>query len=266
MKAILIFSLCLYALVVQGQTNFFPFLNCASNVVYTNATIISVTPAFVDVDFDGGIARVPLANLPDFLQARYHYDPTNAAHFAEVEKARSQARKLAEAKAAAEQARLDALNVGPVCKLQVEAIIDGQFGSPKCSVSGGNGGGAGVNVPDQIILHNLPSSVSDFLKKYNAVQNQITFDKQRINDLIDKKTRAENNAQAAIAVGTDADYANANISENNIEAALDKTRDDLDEQQSTLADMKQDFSDNTRISAHFIGHSYGGFQIWQCDK
>jgi hypothetical protein len=266
MKAVLIFSLCLCALVVQGQTNFFPFLNCASNVVYTNATIMSVTPAFADVDFDGGIARVPLANLPDFLQQRYYYDPTNAAQFAVQEKAREAARKLAKAKAAAEQARLDALNVGPLCTIQIDAIIDEQFGSPKCSVSSGNGGGVVVNIPSQIIIQNLPSSVTDFLKRFNGVQDQIAFDKQHIKDLKDKETRAENNAQVAIAVGTDADYANANIAENNISAAIQKTQDDLDEQESNLEEMKQNFSEDTRIVAHFTGHIYSGFQIWVCGE
>jgi len=95
---------------ISAQTNLFPFLNCASNVIYTNATILSVTPAFADVEFDGGLERVPLQNLPEFLQQRYHYNPTNAAQFELTQKVHAKDQKLAQTAHVAEQERLDAAN------------------------------------------------------------------------------------------------------------------------------------------------------------
>jgi hypothetical protein len=257
MKTFLIFSLSLGTFMVQAQTNFFPFLNCTSNVVYTNATIISVTPAFADVDFDGGIARVPLGNLPDFLQQRYHYDPANAAQFAVQEKAREAARKLAIAKAAAEQARLDALNVGPVCTLEVESVIDDSLGYTKVAVTSMNGGGATPDVPSQILMKNFPDSIRQM---YAAIDRQ----QAAIDNLINQKITAT----ATVNDPNDPDpgFTAQMNAQDALQNALEAKRDKLDAMQSQLKNMQDAVEGHNEVKAHFTGRSYGGFQIWTCEN
>jgi outer membrane protein assembly factor BamB len=67
--------------VAQGNdTNFFPVLSIRGENL-TNATISSVHAAYVTILFDGGGKRVPLCDLPDFLQKRYGYDSAKAEQF-----------------------------------------------------------------------------------------------------------------------------------------------------------------------------------------
>src|ERR1700690_260153 len=73
-------------LATHAQTNLtFDVLTTAKEN-YTNATITRVTPTYVVVDFDGGIAKVALHNLSLDIQKRLGYDPAKAAQFAAAEK------------------------------------------------------------------------------------------------------------------------------------------------------------------------------------
>jgi hypothetical protein len=240
---------------VPTQTNFFPFLNCASNVVYTNATILSVTPAFADVDFDGGLERVPLQKLPEFLQQRYHYNPTNAAQFELAEKARAKARKLALAAQVAEQERLDAANRGNLCMIQVEQILDDQFGYLKCAVSGGNGGGGGASVPSEVLLMNLPDSLRKIL-------TQIEQQKAAIENLRGQKIVVT----STVNDPNDPDpgfTAQMNV-DNALYDAKQAQKEKLEAMKDDLKTMTENLTEKSQVRAYFTGKSYAGFQIWEC--
>jgi hypothetical protein len=240
---------------VSTPTNFFPFLNCASNVVYTNATILSVTPLYADVEFDAGLERVPLQNLPDFLQQRYHYNPTNAAQFELAEKARAKARKLAQAAQAAEEERLDAANRGNLCTIQVEQILDDQFGYLKCAVSGRNGGGGDVTVPSRVLLNDLPDSVREIL-------TQIEQQKAAIKNL---------QAQKIVATSTvndpndpDPGFTAQMNANNALYDAEQAKKEKLEAMKDDLETMQDNLAEKTQVRAYFTGNSYAGFQIWEC--
>ena len=65
----------------QGNdTNVFPVLSIRGQNL-TNVTISSVNPAYAIIFFDRGAKRVPLSDLPDFLQKKYGYDPAKAEQF-----------------------------------------------------------------------------------------------------------------------------------------------------------------------------------------
>jgi len=282
---------------VSAQTNFFPVLKCASNVVYTNATILRVTPAEASVSFDGGIAKVPLQNLPEFLRQRYHYDPTNAAQYALAEKARAKARKLAQVREAAEQERLDAANRGNLCTIQVEQILDNRFGYPKCVVSGG--GGADASVPSEVLLMNLPDSVKNFVNLYNQLQNDIlTFGDKIHNDAIaaayadavapqsdatvagtvavrrqlpsvhintgwqdfHSPNRNVTTASTVTSPQVTPQRAQANLMAVNVEAEASS----LEQMKADLETMTENLADKTQVKAYFTGKSYANFQIWEC--
>jgi hypothetical protein len=258
---------------VSAQTNFFPVLKCASNVVYTNATILRVTPAEASVSFDGGIAKVPLQNLPEFLRQRYHYNPTNAAQYALAEKARAKARKLAEAAQAAEQEKLDAANRGNLCTIQVEQIEDNQFGYLKCVVSEGwprgGGGGADASVPSEVLLMNLPDSVRKTVTQIaqqkiaieqqktaiENVRNQKIVATSRVNDPNDPDPgfTAQMNAQSALYNAQQVQY-----------EKLDDMKASLEDMKADLKIMRTYLPDKTQVTAYFTGKSYANFQIWEC--
>jgi hypothetical protein len=252
------------AVQLSAQTNFFPLLNCASNVVYTNATILRVTPAEAVVNFDGGIVKVQLQNLPEFLRQRYHYDPTNAAQYALAEKARNQARKLAQVREAAEQTQLDAANRGNLCTIQVKQILDNQFGYPKCVVSGG--GGADASVPSEVLLMNLPDSVKNFVNLYNQLRNDIpTFGEKIHNDDIAAKSA---NANALVGAGGDLARVNAAMAQrfqaNQMAVNVEDETYRLEQMKADLETMTENLADKTQVKAYFTGKSYAKIQIWEC--
>ena len=63
----------------QTVTNHLSFRTLEHNgMTLKNARIGSVTATHANVHFDGGIAKVPLKNLPDYAQKHYGYDPEAA--------------------------------------------------------------------------------------------------------------------------------------------------------------------------------------------
>ena len=75
-------------------------LKTQDGTVYKNATITTVTAAYVSVMHDDGTARLMLRNLPEELQKKYGYDPNKAAQHmtaeAQAQQNAAQQRQLAE--------------------------------------------------------------------------------------------------------------------------------------------------------------------------
>ena len=70
MKTKLALFLVFAALTLYAQTNF-DVLACADRSL-TNAVIWNVTPAYLVIDYDGGITHEFITNLPADLQKKYH--------------------------------------------------------------------------------------------------------------------------------------------------------------------------------------------------
>lgn len=88
-------------------------LKTLDGTVYKNATITTVTPAYVTVMHAAGVARVMLQNLPPELQTKYGYDPEKAAKFAAAD-AEAQRRLSQQQEAARRQAAQPKEAVTPV--------------------------------------------------------------------------------------------------------------------------------------------------------
>ncbi len=74
--------------------------------LYKNATITTVTPAYVSITHSEGVVRVMLENLPEELQKKYGYDPEKAAQHLSAE-ARVQQQAYEQSQAAASLADFD---------------------------------------------------------------------------------------------------------------------------------------------------------------
>ncbi len=93
---------------VHADTNIIAVLTTADGISYTNARIDRTTPVEAFVWYDGGIARVPLTNLPESLKQKYPFDTNAASQFLAAEKQKTANRRAAEiAAAAARQAWLE---------------------------------------------------------------------------------------------------------------------------------------------------------------
>jgi len=92
-----------------NDSNVFPLLTIRGENL-TNATIWTVTPSYAVIYHRNGAKRVPLADLPEFLQKRYGYDPAKAQAFdaAEQERQKADAAKLQQLRLALEKAQREA--------------------------------------------------------------------------------------------------------------------------------------------------------------
>ena len=106
-----------------AQTNFFPLLHCKDNTTYTNATIANITPATVDVSWEGSGARMSITNLPDKLQKRYHYNPRKAQKYLAAQAAAKSAEKNHDNKAVAEVAAVQN-TLGPAQIIRIIKTLD----------------------------------------------------------------------------------------------------------------------------------------------
>jgi hypothetical protein len=76
----------------DGDTNFFYVIH-GPEKSYTNATIGSVTPATATIFWSGGGEEVMLADLPEPIQKKYHYDPLAAQAFLDARETKKRAAK-----------------------------------------------------------------------------------------------------------------------------------------------------------------------------
>jgi hypothetical protein len=234
------------ALPAAAQTNF-EVLAC-SNACYTNATIIRATPGYVVVDFDDGIAKVAMTNLPADLQKQYHYDPDKAAAALTAD----EQHRLDVIKTKAEQAKYLASLRGTNQMIRVVAVLD-LFG--RCQTSVG-----------QIYLIGLPPSVSTYLAQYNQLKASV----------VESQIQLDNKAQAADAsIGDGGNPAavfeamkqslkgkGKQTTEKIHEA--DEAGENLSELKSRLAEIESGMSQNISVIAYPTGMKYSGLPQWQC--
>jgi hypothetical protein len=237
--------LFLTGLSVSAQTNF-DVLVC-NNASYTNATIIRATPGYVVVDFNGGIAKVALTNLPANLQGQYHYDPDKAA----AALAADEKHRLEVMNAKAEQAKYRASLRGTNQVIQVDAVLD-SFG--KCQTSAG-----------QIYLAGLPSSVSSYLERYAQLKALVAENQMQV----DNKTQAANTAigggGSPVAVWEAMKQSLKGKGKQTTEKIheSDEAAGNLSDLKASLADMESGLVQNTTIIACPTGMSYSGLPMWQ---
>jgi hypothetical protein len=235
-----------YALTVQAyaQTNF-DVLVCA-NASYTNATIVRATPAYVVVDFDGGIAKVCLTNLPELLQEKYHYDPAAAEKALAAETAREKsARDQVVAQQLAQQKYLASL-AGPVETITIQSITDEHLvGSLTCETSSGT-----------ILISGLPDSVMKYIRQKDWTANEID--------------RLQNEKITATSTVNDPNDPDPGFTaQMNAQAALD---DAIADKRERIADLKEklealnDTPEKADARAYPTGQSYGGMAIWKCSR
>jgi hypothetical protein len=65
-------------LVLMGRASLADDIRTRDGKVYKNATITTVTPAYVSITYSEGVARVMLRDLPEELQKKYGYDSEKA--------------------------------------------------------------------------------------------------------------------------------------------------------------------------------------------
>lgn len=232
-------------LTVSAQTNF-DVLVC-NNASYTNATIIRATPAYVVVDFAGGLAKVAMTNLPVNLQQQYHYDPDKAAAALAADKQH----KADMMKAKVEQAKYLASLRGTNQMIRVYAVLD-SFG--KCQTSAG-----------EIYLTGLPASVGEYLAR--DAQLKALVAKSQVQ--ADSKTRDANTAiggggsPVAVwgAMKRSLNGKGRQTAEKIREA--DKAADYLSRQKASLEEMESGLVQKTTIIAYPTGMNYSGFAMWQ---
>jgi hypothetical protein len=230
---------------VSAQTNF-DVLVC-NDASYTNATIIRATPGYVVVDFNGGIAKVAMTNLPANLQEQYHYDPDKAA----AALAADEKHRLEVINAKAEQAKILASLRGTNQMIRVNAVLD-SFG--KCQTSAG-----------QIYLAGLPSSVSEYLARYTQLKALVAESQVQA----DNKTRDANTAiggggnPAAVweAMKQSLKGKGKQTTEKIHEA--DEATENLSKLKSNLAEMESGLVQNTTVVAYPTGMRYSGLPMWQ---
>ena len=247
MKAKLILLLLSLASSLFAQTNF-DVLSCADRDL-TNATIIRSTPAYVVVQFDGGLVKEALTNLPPVLQEKYHYNPTNAAAALATEEAH---RLKVIADKIAQQKYLASLR-GSNELVQVIYIADA-FG--QCKISGhGN-----------VYMVGIPSSVNDYLSRYWQLKNGISDAAARAERMARAASRAD--ANAPTAAGGDASYVDAAMAQrttaNNMIENANNAAADVEKMKSDLADMETGLVNSTTVIAYPTGLQYAGLSQWQC--
>jgi hypothetical protein len=264
MKIILPILCIFYVLMVQAyaQTNF-DVLVCA-NASYTNATIVRATPAYVVVDFDGGIAKVCLTNLPPLLQEKYHYDPAAAAKALADETARLKAaRSQVAAQQLAQQKYLASL-VGTNETVKVSDIFEANaFGGTLCQMTEG-----------KVLIAGLKEDLIDFLvRKKQLTQAIADFSDKIDRDQINADNAEANAPTSVMASGSeafvDAAMASANAqanTANNMESYVQREQIALGRMQDELAQMQSKEDAMTTITAYPTGQSYGGNPIWQCSQ
>lgn len=151
--------LLLVALSTSAQTNE-PVIGVlpAGGQFYTNARITRVTPAYAVVSYNGGIVQLALSNLPASYQEKYGYDPDQAARYLADKKQMLQERRATQNARQAAYNQAVASLAGTNRPVQVISILDelSNGGIPRCAVP---------DVPDGILVKNLPDPVRNFLNR-----------------------------------------------------------------------------------------------------
>jgi hypothetical protein len=259
MKTIPVFLL-LIALSAFAQTNE-PVIGVlpAGGVSYTNARITRITPAYAVVSYEGGIVQLALSNLPVAYQKKYGYDPDKAAQYLADEKQKAQERRAAlVARQAAYNQAMAAL-AGTNRPVQLLSILDEQSngGIPLCATP---------DVPDGVLVKNLPDPVRSFLKQ----KQQLAADVNAFSDQLQADAAAAARAQAVAPAYSSTDP-DVNDAQNRQRAQANLMAMRVKDNQAELARMKKTLDDldaeapgRATIMAFPTGQFFGGFEIWTC--
>jgi hypothetical protein len=256
MKTKLILFLMVAALTVSAQTNF-DVLVCADRSL-TNAAIWDVTPAYLVIDYDGGITHEFITNLPADLQKKYHYDPVAATALLAAEKQRVLNGQLNKLKHDQYLASLRGTN-------QIIRIISfNQFGL--CEISGESGGGGVGVVRQKVYIFGLPQSLKDFMIR----EDQLKIDVENAAANAIQKSRAADraDANAPVEAGGDPNYVAAAMAQrkaaNNMALDAKDAAEDVATMKENLTEMESQETDATTITAYPTGQSYNTIPLWQC--
>jgi len=243
----LIFSIILgIAINATAQTNF-DILIC-KNAIYTNATIIRETPAYVVVSYSGGLAKVAHTNLPDTLQKQFNFDPEKA-----------QATLEAEAKNArdVQQKKVDYVNYlaslrGPNKVVRIKSLNpDGT-----CIIS----------EEGTVLMGGIPPATANYFARISYLRNAIANQSGRAKQMARDAERAD--ANAATYASGDASYVNSAMAQrqraNNMVVNANQAAEQVAEMKNELSELEADFSKYTGLVAYSTGLKNSGITIWQC--
>ena len=225
---------------------------------FTNASIIRHNPAYAVVDYPGGIINVADSNLPPDLQKQFGYSPASADSFLKQEKAGQKAAyDQFAAQHTADAAYFASLNgtnriiritsIGPEIRiLQVAATIDGR--------------------DQEILIRNLPSSVRDFVNRYNQLQANVPAFAEKVQ--YDTKAADRADTLASVVRGRDRGYENWAVTRRyRAKLMVLNAKDEGETLKQMQDDLKQVTDDAPQLAAVIAYPSsefYGTQQVWVC--
>ena len=226
------------------------------NMVYTNAVITRVTPAYALVNYEAGVAQIPMSNLPAVYQDQFGYTPQKAAQFLDEER---QIQKKQQAALQAEQASLRA-RLGTNRPVQITAIYDGldYGGYPYCTADGMRVG---------ILVENLPYSVRQFMAGYRQLQADVVNCQQQINHLKAAPAPAQpatTPTGKVMLVGKGGNYILVDPPPDKTAAVRKEVENRLINLTAQLATATSNYDLYTTIIAHPSGQFYVEKPIWIC--
>jgi hypothetical protein len=249
--------------VVFAQTNFFALLECA-NARYTNATISQVTPAYATVITAGGIAQVPMDQMPRSIQEQYQYSSNTAAQFLVEKKRKAEAMRAATNARLAADAKARSAMMSQSKVLTVTAIPDeaSNGGLPLCVVTSGSGGGqTGRMPPGRVLLSDLPVEVLNYFQQSQQLKTDIA-NLESAAITVTAKATVYNSDGSVDSFGS---QLNSQIAADNaLYQAKQDRKESLERMNKRLAEMKESQFENTTIRAYFSGQTFGNYEIWNC--
>lgn len=210
---------------------------------FTNATIIRTNPAYVVVDWPGGLAKVWMTNLSPELQKQFGYSASNAAAAVLLEQRNAAAKKQSDI---AYRKYLGSLR-GTNQVIRVVSILDAGLG--ECSIAGQTAHGT-------VYLMSMPASASGFFTRKADLQNQIA-------DL--KETPITVTATVNDPNDPDPGFTSQLRAREALDDAKQARQQQLGDLNSQLKDLNDSQLDATTLMAYPTGLSRDGIPIWQCD-
>jgi hypothetical protein len=245
-KIILFAIIGFMAVEVSAQTNF-DILVCTDRSL-TNAVIWSSTPAYLVIDYDGGITHEFITNLPTELQKKYHYDPAAAA--AALAKEKQHALDIQAAKIKYQQylASLRGSN---------QTIRIYSFDQFSLCEIGGESGGGGVSVSRQkVYLYGLPQRVKDFMVSEDQLKT----------DLETLQNTPASTPPVTVNDPNDPDpgFTAQMIYNDRLSDAKTERLKKIDDMKENLTKLEAQEIEATTITAYPTGQSYNTIPIWRC--
>ncbi len=241
MKLLFLGVLGAFASGVSAQPDF-GVLVC-KNASYTNASIIRVTPAYVVVDYSGGVAEVALTNLPEKLQSQYPYDPVAAAQSLSDESNKIAARAESSLKTGANRPNPASL-VGTTQTVTVESVTDEKLPAGLiCTI-------ANDTSETVVLLAGLPPGVRHYVEQRSQLIDQLNLLRNTPITAVQPNEGAGSNP---------VDYEGAMF------AAREARRARISALGKQL-DILEAKPQKGMTRAYPTGQSYNGMPVWQCGE